>query len=358
MTSPSGLGLPRGLGILIGLAAATVCVAGMRSISALLAPAFLALVLVVAVHPLQRWLRGRRVPGWLATLAAITVAYAIVLTLLLSLVLAIARLATLLPAYEDEARALLDDAGSFLGSLGVHDAQEAALLSSLDPARLTGLVTSLLGGLLDVLSDLFFLGTLMLFLMADGTWFPQRLRETVPRHGELVEALESFAHLTRLYLVVSTVFGLVVASLDVLLLWALGVPAPLLWGLLAYVTNYIPNVGFVIGLVPPAVLALFEGGTGLMVTVIVAYCVINLVIQSIIQPKIVGATVGLSTSLTFLSLAFWTWVLGPLGALLAVPASLFAKSVLIDADAGNRWLRPLVSGGAAPPEEPAGGATP
>ena len=358
MTSPSGVGLPRSLGILIGLAAATVCIAGMRSISSLLAPTFLALVLVVAVHPLQRWLRGRHVPGWLATLAAVTVAYAIVLTLVLSLVLATARLATLLPTYEEEARALLDDAGSWLGSLGVHDAQESTLLTSLDPARLTGLVTSLLGGLLDVLSNLFFLGTLMLFLTADGSWFPQRLREARPLHGPLVEALESFAHLTRAYLVVSTIFGLIVASLDVLLLWALGVPAPLLWGLLAYITNYIPNVGFVIGLVPPAILALLEGGTGLMVTVIVAYCLINLVIQSIIQPKIVGDTVGLSTSLTFLSLAFWTWVLGPLGALLAVPASLLAKAVLIDVDAQNRWLRPLVSGDEALPEEPAGGATP
>ena len=116
----------------------------------------------------------------------------------------------------------------------------------------------------------------------------------------------------------------------------------MLWGLLAFVTNYIPNVGFLIGLVPPALLALLEGGPELMISVIVAYSVINFVIQSVIQPKVVGDKVGLSTTLTFLSLVFWAWVLGPLGALLAVPLSLCAKALLIDVDPSTRWLNPLI----------------
>ena len=93
----------------------------------------------------------------------------------------------------------------------------------------------------------------------------------------------------------------------------LGVPGAFVWGVLAFVTNFIPNIGFVIGIIPPAVVGLLEGGPGLMLAVIVVYCVVNLVIQSIIQPRYVGNAVGLSTSLTFLSLIFWTWVLGPLG---------------------------------------------
>jgi predicted PurR-regulated permease PerM len=84
------------------------------------------------------------------------------------------------------------------------------------------------------------------------------------------------------------------------------------------------------------------------VVVLVAYSVINVVIQTFIQPKVVGDTVGLATTVTFLSLAFWAWVLGPLGALLAIPLTLFAKALRVDVDADSRWLRPLISGGAAP----------
>jgi len=135
----------------------------------------------------------------------------------------------------------------------------------------------------------------------------------------------------------------------VLMLWGLGIPVPILWGLLAFITNYIPNVGFVIGLVPPAILALLEGGPVLMLVVIAAYSVINFVIQSVIQPKFVGDAVGLSATITFLSLVFWAWVLGPLGALLAIPLSLLAKALLIDIDPSTTWVRPLLSGTNASP---------
>ena len=115
---------------------------------------------------------------------------------------------------------------------------------------------------------------------------------------------------TRSYLIVSTVFGLIVAVIDTAALWVMGIPAPLLWGLLAFITNYIPNIGFIIGLIPVAVLGLLEGGVGLMLGVIAVYCLVNVVIQSVIQPKVVGDAVGLSATLTFLSLVFWAWVLG------------------------------------------------
>jgi predicted PurR-regulated permease PerM len=338
----------RGLLILLGLAAATVAVAGIKSLAGLVAPSFLALVLVIAVHPVRGWLTSRHVAGWIATTAAILLAYAIVLALTVTLLVSAARLAGLLPQYEDEVRSLVGDIGSWLGNLGVQTSESDTLLSSLDLGRVTDLVTTLLSGLLSVLSNLFFLVTLLLFLTADAAWFPQRLSQAREARSAIVDAFEMFAHGTRTYLVVSTIFGLIVAVLDALLLWALGVPEPVVWGLLAFITNYVPNIGFVIGLVPPALLALLEGGFGLLVVVLVAYSVINVVIQTFIQPKVVGDTVGLATTVTFLSLAFWAWVLGPLGALLAIPLTLFAKALLVDVDADSRWLRPLISGGAAP----------
>ena len=104
---------------------------------------------------------------------------------------------------------------------------------------------------------------------------------------------------------VTTIFGFVVAVLDTLALWALGVPVPLVWGLLSFLTNYIPNVGFIIGLIPPALLGLLDGGWGTMLAVVAVYCVINVVLQTFVQPRFVGDAVGLSALMTFLSLALW-----------------------------------------------------
>jgi AI-2 transport protein TqsA len=215
---------------------------------------------------------------------------------------------------------------------------------ALDPGQLVTYVGALLSGLLGALSDLFFLVTLLLFLAVDAAWFPGRLDDTSERRGALVAALQSFSRGTRRYLVVSTVFGLIVAVIDTGLLYILAIPVPLLWGLLAFITNYIPNIGFVVGLVPPAVLALLEGGLPALAGVLIGYSVINVVIQSFIQPMVVGDAVGLSTTMTFVSLVFWAWVFGALGALLAIPLSLLAKALLVDVDPASDWLRPLLGG--------------
>ena len=337
-------GLPRGLLILLGTAAATVTIAGLRSIAGIVAPIFLALMLIIAVHPLRPWLLRKGLPRWAGTLVTIVAVYAMVLGLALMLLVALARFATLLPQYRDELAVAVEDGLAWLQGLGVGNEQIEVVSRALDPGQLVSYVGALLTGLLGVLSDLFFLVTLLLFLAIDAAWFPDRLGEAAERRGGLVTALRSFAVGTRRYLVVSTVFGLIVAVVDSGLLYMLAIPVPVLWGLLAFITNYIPNIGFVIGLVPPAILAALEGGTETLVAVLVGYSVINVVIQSFIQPMIVGDAVGLSTTMTFVSLVFWAWVFGALGALLAIPLSLLAKALLVDVDPDSDWLRPLLGG--------------
>ncbi len=336
--------LPRWLLVLLGAAAATVTVAGMHGISSLLAPAFLALILTIAVHPIRGWLASKNVPGWVSTLAVIVTVYGILLVFAFALAVSVARFATLVPTYQDQATSAADDATAWLSHLGVGTHQINALSGSVDLDRLTTWATDLLNGLLGVLSSLSLIVILLLFLALDSTWFSARLSDASTERAPLVTALTSFAHGTRSYLLVSTVFGLIVAVIDTGALWLMGIPAPLVWGFLAFITNYIPNIGFVIGLLPVAILAFLESGVGLMLAVIAVYSVINFVIQSVIQPKIVGDVVGLSTSLTFLSLIFWAWVLGPLGALLAVPLSLLLKALLVDVDPAAGWLAPLIGG--------------
>lgn len=344
--------LPRTLVVLLGGAAAVIIVAGLRSSSELIAPAFLALVLTICAHPLRGWLKRYGVPGWLATTAVIVTVYVVLLLLVLSMVVSVARLAELLPQYQQDLQNLVSDATTWLTKFGVDEKQINAITKAIDPSQAIAVVTDVFGGLLSTLSDLFFIVTLLLFLAVDGVTFPLNLGAMDGAHGRFAEAMTGFAIGTRRYLVVSTIFGLIVALLDVGLLYLLGIPLPWLWGMLAFITNYIPNIGFVIGLIPPMLLGLLEDGWSGALAVIVGYCVLNVIIQSVIQPRFVGQAVGLSTSLTFLSLVFWAWVFGPLGALLAIPFSLFTKALLVDADPRSRWLVPLLSGGPQLPTTP------
>ncbi len=136
----------------------------------------------------------------------------------------------------------------------------------------------------------------------------------------------------------TTVFGFIVAVLDVIALLIIGVPLAFTWGVLAFVTNYIPNVGFLLGLVPPTLIALLDGGIGPAVAVLIVYIVINIVVQILIQPRFTGDAVGISPTVAFLSLIFWAYLLGVLGALLAVPATKFVKSMLVDHSTSGQWF--------------------
>jgi AI-2 transport protein TqsA len=339
--------IPRGLHVLLGLAAAVIAVAGIRAGSGIIGPTVLALVLTIVVHPLRTYAARFRLPPWAGLLIGILGVYVLLLLLAVSLVVAAARFATLLPDYEAEFNDLVQSALDTLKTYGVSSSQLQEITESVDVNKVVGIAGSVLSGLLSLTSNLLFVVTLLLFMGMDASHLPEKLQEARSERPAIVEALSQFATGTRRYLVVSTVFGLIVAVIDTVFLAFTPVPAPLLWGLLAFITNYIPNIGFVVGLVPPAILALLEGGPLLMILVIVVYSVVNFVIQSILQPKFVGDAVGLTGTLTFLSLVFWGWALGALGALLAVPLSLLVKATLVDADPDSHWLSPLLGGGPA-----------
>jgi AI-2 transport protein TqsA len=329
--------LPRALVMLVGTASAFLVLAGIYFTAWLIGPVFLALIIVIALSPVQSSLRRRGWPSWSTTLVLVVCVVGLLVLFALVIVVSIARLAALLPQYADRADDLLQSLASSLERFGVAPEQLQAAASSVDPAKLVTLIGAFLAGLSGAVSSLVFLLCLLLFLSVEAGGMDQRLAAISSDRPSLERALRTFAGGTRSYLVVSTVFGLIVGVLDAGALALIGVPLPVLWGVLSFITNYIPNVGFIIGLVPPALLALLTGGVPEMLLVIGVYCVLNFVIQSIIQPYFVGDSVGLGMTTTFLALIFWAWLLGPLGALLAIPLTLLVKALLVDVDPTAGW---------------------
>lgn len=339
--------LPRAVVVLLGAAGAVVALAGAQAAASILAPTFLAVTLVITISPMQQWLLARRVPAVPVIVVSVLVLYGLVLALVGALVLLLVQLLGVLPDYFDQLQALYTDGVAGLAGMGVSGKTISTAVSQINPSSIFGYATSflqqLLTGLGSVTSLVVLLLTVILFLAADATSAPRRLALVATSHPEIAAALTSFAGGVRRYWLVTTVFGAIVAGLDVVALLWLGVPLALTWGLFAFITNFIPNVGFFIGVVPPALIALLEGGPRLALTVLVVYVVLNVAIQTVVQPRFVGDAVGLTSAGAFLSLIFWAFVLGPLGALLAVPATSFVKAVLVDADPSSRWVDAIVS---------------
>jgi AI-2 transport protein TqsA len=331
--------LPRGEIVVLGSAGVIITVLGMRQLQDILAPTVLALVIVIAVAPFGNWLKRKGAPGWVRTIAVMLAGFGILLGFVLIIAYAGVKLAGLIPQYSTDYSQLQDQVQGWLSDLGVTQDQINAATSSITLSDLSSYLVSLAGRLASSLSSLTFIAILLFFMAMDMVAFDERLGISKRIRPDIGAAFEHFVSGTRTYLIVATIFGAIVAVIDTGALAIMGIPLPFVWGLVAFVTNYIPNIGFIIGLVPPALLALVTGGVSKMIAVIVVYCVVNFIIQSVLQPKFVGDAVGLTTTMSFLSLIIWTFVLGPLGAILAIPVSLLVKAILVDSDPDAKWLQ-------------------
>lgn len=331
--------LPVSLKVLLGLAAAVVVLAGVSFAREVIGPLALAAVIVIICNPLRKRFDRAGWPSWISTTLVVALSWTVLLVLAGLLAFATAEFTQLVIAYAPELRATADSAFAFFTSLGISEQFTDALTSVLSPSEIVRYATSLGSGMLGVLTALFFIFAYTIFMAADAGRFRRATREFGPSAGPRVRRFAAFNSNVRRYYIVNAGFGLLVAVVDGLALWWLGVPAPLVWAILSFVTNFVPNIGFVLGVLPPAILALVVGGWPLMLAVILVYSVANVLLQVLIQPKFVSDAVNLSLTLSFVSVLFWTLIIGPLGAILAIPLTLLARALILEGDPNMGWLR-------------------
>ena len=339
--SGSAYAIPRSAVILLTLAAATVAAFGLAAVRGVFTPAFFAFVLTLCVYPQRQWLQRRGIPRGLATGMGIAAVFALLAAFAAVLVAALARFSALLPQYASQlesAGASLTDA---LTAAGFGPEQVQSITGSLTPERLIGFVGGLLGNATSLVGTLVIILTLLILMAVDGSGVPALLTHLAAHRPALVTAIGDFAHSVRRYMIATTVLGLVQGIFNWLFLLILQIPGALLWGLLSFICSFIPNIGYFIAIVPPLFFGYLTGGWPSVVAVIVVFGGINAVVQSIVQPRYIGNAVNLSDSLTFLSVLFWAVVLGPAGAVLAVPLTLLARTILLDSNPSLAWWRPL-----------------
>jgi len=334
---------PRAAGthVLVVLACATIALAGAWLLRDVIAPLAVALVVVVICSPASSALVRRGWPRGLGVTAIILLAYSVLLTMGALVWIAgvqfIDLLGDLSPGGDLTHVASQLDSWAALGTGGPSsDSGDAARI--VVPA-LVAVAQGVSSAVLGIAVALFLVCAYVVVMAVDAGRYQHASTVFGAHKAETIARISRLNTNIRRYYVVNTVFGAIVATLDGLALWWLGVPAPVLWAVLAFVTNFIPNIGFVIGLVPPAILALAVGGWPLLLGVVIVYCVVNVVLQVFVQPAFVSDAVGLSVTLSFFAVVFWTVIIGPVGALLAVPLTLLARTLLLEGSDDTLWLR-------------------
>jgi len=307
------------------LAAVVVIGAGLMQARALVVPLLLAGFIAAVTAPLVLWLRDRRVPAALAVTAGLLVDVLALVVFGGLLGAALTGLTGRLPLYQERFGELMANVVTWLTAQGVEvSAKSAAEMA--DPAVLLDMVGKLLQSVAAMVSRIFLVMVVVAFLLVEATTFRHKVREILGKRD--LEALREAGSEVNSYLLVKTGTSLLTGVVVGVWCQLLHVDLPVLWGVLAFLLNYIPTVGSIIAAIPPVLLALVMQGTGTALVVGAGYLVINVSIASFIEPRLMGRALGLSPLVVFLSMVLWYWLLGPVGALFSGPLTMLVKTWL------------------------------
>jgi AI-2 transport protein TqsA len=320
MTLPSGLIDPseRWYRLLIAGAAFVIIAAGIREAAPVLNGILLALLLTVAVVPAFDRLRRRGVSrGIAATLTTLLLAV-IMLALLGFLGVAATRLVQVLPDYQGKAESLRQAVQSWLVTRGI-EPERVLSLDLVNPGRLLGLAAGFLSQVGKVLGQTLLLILIVAFILAE-----RGLHQRALQPGGITTAV---ARDVRQYLIITAATGLGFAVLVYILMRVLGTDLALVWAVLAFVMNFVPNIGILLSLIPPAILTLLEYGWQRTVVILAGFLVLNFVIDNLVKPRFMQRGLDVPPLLGLLSLVVWGYLLGPSGALLAIPLTIAIRRV-------------------------------
>ncbi|MCC6552556.1 MAG: AI-2E family transporter [Polyangiaceae bacterium] len=338
---------------LLGGACLIVIIAGLKEASPILVPLAFSAFLAAISAPLVFWLRRRKVPDLVAVGLVVLVVLAALTGLAGVVGGSVNAFVAAAPRYAERFDHLL---GQTLGWLRAHgaDVSAAKLREMMDPTAALTLVGGTVTQLASVLSDTLLVILMLVFLLLEATVLPAKIRAAL---GDPKADLGRFTEIVtevNEYVVIKTYISLAMGAAAWLTLWALGVDFALLWGIATFLLNFVPNVGALIASIPPVLLALVQFGVARAAAAAFAFGAMHMIIGNMVEPRVMGRRLGLSTLVVFLSLLVWGWVWGAVGMLLSVPLTMIIK-ILLENSEGWRWLAILMDGevpGAPPPSGP------
>jgi len=326
--------------MLIAAASFVVVIAGMRSAQSIIVPFLLAIFVAIICGPMLLWFNKKGLSRGLSLLLVIIGVLAIGGLFAVFIGTSIQDFSVSLPFYQERLVEKMTVLIQWAGGLGLHFSDEM-VAEYFDPGALMGLVANMLSSLGGMMSNSFLILLTVIFILLEAASFPDKLHAAFGSANNSLEKFEKFIANVNRYMAIKTWVSLVTGALVTAWLLVLGIDFPLLWGVIAFLLNFVPNIGSIIASVPAILLALvqFDSGTALLVAL--GYVVVNIVIGSGVEPRFLGRGLGISTLVVFLSLVFWGWVFGPVGMFLSIPLTMTLK-IGLSSNKNTRWVSILL----------------
>jgi predicted PurR-regulated permease PerM len=335
----------RGFRLLLTGACLVVVLAGMRAAGSFFVPVVLAFFLSVLSYPMLRWLQATRLPHWIAVMLTVLVNVSALAFVINAAVNLLTRMQYELPMYLRGLKKWLDQTALWLEGQGVTEATlmvnqmwDQGLGNNQNIVQgLTTIMGSTVGTAASVVSTTTLVMILMVFVLMEAMGTRGRLRAIRLAGGPDFSQLIDSASDIQKYLGIKTLISVGTGLLAGIWCWLFDLPYAFLWGIVAFVMNYIPAVGSIMAGVPPTLLALITNGPGSAVGVALGYLAINMALGTFLEPTLLGRRFGASPLVIILSVIFWGWMWGPVGMFLAVPLTMMVKMMLSHSDE-FRWM--------------------
>jgi len=323
-------------------AAVVLVLAGLEHFAALVVLVAFSALIAVLSRRLQLAMLRRGLRPWLALTLTVTT---IVVLLVVLFGAAVASVAVVVTHLADDAARISDALGRASDAVGSIAGASPGSMPTVDSGAVLGAAKSLLASLTSSITSLAMAVLIVTYLLLDADRLRSRMLQVtsplaVARYDALASELVT-------YIKVRAVHGGAAAVADTVLLLVIGVPGAVLWGVVSFLFSFVPNIGFILALVPPAVIALFELGVWPAVAVVVGYVAINLLFDYVLQPRMMQADLDLSPVVVITTIVIWTALIGPMGALLAVPLTIALRAVLVPFE-GAHWFVALLGPVPAP----------
>lgn len=333
------------------MAAVVIVLAGIKAASVIFIPLLLSAFIAIAVSPIINWSARYRVPRWLSIILVILLMVVIGFMLAGLITQSLADFRQNMPVYREQ---LSGEFAWIIEKLAVFNINQDLIRNHLDPGLAMSVATNFITGMGTVLSNVFLILLTVLFMLFEANTMPRRIHVALSDPDMTLTHIDKFLTSVNRYLGIKTLVSLATGLLIGVWLYLLGIDYFMLWAVLAFMLNFIPNIGSIIAAIPAIFMAFVEFGFAKAGLVGLGFLLVNMVMGNLIEPRYLGKGLGLSTLVVFLSLIFWGWLLGSVGMLLSVPLTMVVK-IAMESREETRWLALLLSADAEPilqPPEP------
>jgi predicted PurR-regulated permease PerM len=325
---------------IVNIAALIIIFGGIFYARSIITPVLVALFIsIICAQPIS-WLEKKRVPRWLALIIVILALIVLFSGFTFLIGGSLSSFTRNLSQYESTLTRISDSFIQFLNEKGLKIPKDQ-ISTLVQPAKILEFTANALNKLFNMVGTTFLIFLIVLFILLEFGSFSVKAKAIQNESDKPISYFSTILQNIRHYLGIKTLLCLLVGILIYLALFIIGVDYPFLWAMIAFLMNYIPNIGSIIAMIPTVLFALVQLGLGGALWTLGSCILIHNVIGNFMEPRIMGKGLGLSTLVVFMSLLFWGFILGMVGMFLSVILTMTIR-IILEQNEKTKWLAILL----------------